>query len=120
MYRFETCILLTRSRIRKDLLSGTTLVVDRYAHSGVAFTAAKKVTLLCYSQLLSSLCFLLSQVDSLEWCKGPDRGLPSPDVVFYLRLSSEEALKRAGYGEERYEKKSFQEVSSRENALKCA
>ena len=46
--------LLARFRIRKDLLSGTTLVVDRYAHSGVAFTAAKKVTLLCYSQLLNS------------------------------------------------------------------
>uniref|UniRef100_A0A1X7UW07 Thymidylate kinase-like domain-containing protein n=1 Tax=Amphimedon queenslandica TaxID=400682 RepID=A0A1X7UW07_AMPQE len=48
---------------------------------------------------------------SLDWCKCPDRGLPCPDVIFYFHLSSEEALKRSGYGEERYEKKSFQEVS---------
>lgn len=32
-----------RSKIRTSLLSGTTLVVDRYAYSGVAFTAAKQV-----------------------------------------------------------------------------
>ena len=31
--------------MRRDLMSGTTLVIDRYAHSGVAFTAAKKVIL---------------------------------------------------------------------------
>ena len=32
-----------RSKIRTSLLSGTTLVIDRYAYSGVAFTAAKQV-----------------------------------------------------------------------------
>ncbi|XP_019859308.1 PREDICTED: thymidylate kinase-like [Amphimedon queenslandica] len=80
--------------MRRDLKSGTTLVIDRYAHSGVAFTAAKKVA-------------------SVDWCKGPDRGLPCPDVIFYFHLSSEEALKRSGYGEERYEKKSFQEEVAR-------
>uniref|UniRef100_A0A1X7TPP1 Uncharacterized protein n=1 Tax=Amphimedon queenslandica TaxID=400682 RepID=A0A1X7TPP1_AMPQE len=46
---------------------------------------------------------------SVDWRKDPDRGLPCPDVIFYFHLSSEEGLKRSGYGEERYEKKSFQE-----------
>lgn len=31
------------SEIKRDLLAGQTLVVDRYAYSGVAYTAAKKV-----------------------------------------------------------------------------
>lgn len=30
--------------IKKDLLAGTTIVVDRYVYSGVAFSAAKVVT----------------------------------------------------------------------------
>ena len=35
--------LFPRPEIKRILLSGTSLVVDRYAFSGVAFTAAKKV-----------------------------------------------------------------------------
>ncbi len=31
--------------MKRDLLSGQTLVVDRYAYSGVAYTAAKKVSM---------------------------------------------------------------------------
>ena len=46
----------------------------------------------------------------MDWCKGPDRGLPEPDLVFYLHLSPTEAKERAQYGEERYEKMAFQEV----------
>ena len=44
----------------------------------------------------------------LEWCRQPDRGLPRPDIVFFLDVSGEEAQKRGGYGEERYERKEFQ------------
>ena len=35
-------------------------------------------------------------------------GLPRPDVVVFLDLEPEEAEKRGGFGEERYEKKEFQ------------
>ncbi|XP_065055728.1 thymidylate kinase-like isoform X2 [Rhopilema esculentum] len=75
--------------MKKDLLNGTTLVIDRYAFSGVAYTAAKGF--------------------SIEWCKGSDRGIIAPDIVFYLDLPLKEASGRGGYGEERYETKSFQE-----------
>ncbi len=68
---------------------GVTLVVDRYAFSGVAFSAAKDGL-------------------SLEWCKQPDRGLPRPDLVCFLDVSPEEARKRGGFGEERYENEEFQ------------
>jgi dTMP kinase len=45
----------------------------------------------------------------LEWCKNPDRGLPNPDLVLYLDISIEESMKRGEFGNERYEKKAFQE-----------
>ncbi|KAI1297627.1 hypothetical protein EDD11_007020 [Mortierella claussenii] len=75
--------------IRRKLLSGTHLVVDRYAYSGVAFSTAKGL--------------------DLTWCKNPDRGLIRPDLTFFLDLPTHEAEKRGGFGEERYEKRELQE-----------
>lgn len=50
----------------------------------------------------------------MEWCKGPDRGLPAPDVVFFLRLSSKAAEQRSDYGGERYEQTEFQQRVARQ------
>lgn len=75
-------------RIRQALSAGETVVVDRYAFSGVAYSAAKGL--------------------DAEWCKGPDRGLPAPDVVVYLDLPFEAAEKRGEFGAERYEKEDMQ------------
>ena len=66
-------------------------MVDRYAYSGVAFTAAKGAPGL-----------------DRAWCMAPDVGLPAPDAVFFLNLTVEQAAARGGYGEERYEKADFQ------------
>lgn len=89
------CLCTTLSSGREELLrklhAGTTLVVDRYAYSGVAFTAAKG----------------LPGLDR-AWCMAPDAGLPAPDAVFFLSLTVEAAEARGGYGEERYEKAEFQ------------
>jgi dTMP kinase len=74
------------------LQSGTTLVVDRYAYSGVAYSAAKGVPGM-----------------DVEWCRNPDIGLPAPDLVVYLRVSNAVAAARSGFGEERYEKAEFQD-----------
>lgn len=76
-------------KIKQLLNNGTCVVMDRYAFSGVAFTAAKKGF-------------------DVTWCKNPDRGLPSPDVVFYLDISTTDAMSRASFGNERYEKAEFQ------------
>ncbi|KAG0174649.1 hypothetical protein DFQ28_005243 [Apophysomyces sp. BC1034] len=70
------------------LQSGKSLVVDRYAYSGVAFSSAKGL--------------------DLTWCKNPDVGLLIPDVVLFLDLPIAEAEKRGGFGDERYEKKELQ------------
>ena len=80
------------------LLSGTTLVVDRYAYSGVAYSAAKSVPGM-----------------DMEWCKGPDRGLPAPDLVIYMRAGHAVAAERSGFGEERYEKAEFQDKVSQQS-----
>jgi dTMP kinase len=80
-----------REELLQKLREGTTLVVDRYAFSGVAFTAAKAIPGL-----------------DRAWCMAPDAGLPAPDAVFFLNLTVEQAAARGGYGEERYEKADFQ------------
>lgn len=77
-----------QSEMEKELLNGTTLIVDRYSYSGVAFSAAKGL--------------------DVEWCKKPEMGLIKPDLVLYLTLSPEELAKRGGFGEERYEVPEFQ------------
>ncbi|KAL7737749.1 hypothetical protein ACLKA6_006140 [Drosophila palustris] len=74
--------------IREELLAGTTLICDRYAYSGAAYTAAKGL--------------------DFNWCCAPDRGLIKPDAVFYLKAQPAELISRGSYGEERYEKVEFQ------------
>jgi dTMP kinase len=59
--------------ISKRLLAGTSLICDRYAYSGVAFTSAKGL--------------------DTEWCKSSDRGLPRPDCVIYLDMPVDDAAK---------------------------
>ncbi|XP_063901774.1 thymidylate kinase-like isoform X2 [Zophobas morio] len=76
--------------IQAKLLSGVTLIVDRYAFSGVAYTSAKGY--------------------DFEWCKSPDVGLPKPDLVLFLEMSAESASRRNEYGEERYEHLYFQKA----------
>uniref|UniRef100_A0A8C3WQF2 Thymidylate kinase n=1 Tax=Catagonus wagneri TaxID=51154 RepID=A0A8C3WQF2_9CETA len=75
--------------MKEKLSQGITLVVDRYAFSGVAFTSAKENF-------------------SLDWCKQPDAGLPKPDLVLFLELQLAEAAARGGFGLERYESGAFQ------------
>jgi len=72
----------------KKLNSGITLIVDRYAFSGVAFTSAKGL--------------------DLEWCKTCDKGLPTPDAIFYMDITIDEASSRGDFGGERYEVSDFQ------------
>ncbi|XP_072429254.1 thymidylate kinase [Chiloscyllium punctatum] len=76
--------------IKEKLQQGVTLILDRYAFSGVAFTSAKPDF-------------------TLEWCKQPDVGIPKPDVILFLHLQPSTAAKRGGFGNERYENYAFQD-----------
>ncbi|KAK4457114.1 thymidylate kinase-domain-containing protein [Cladorrhinum samala] len=73
------------------LASGTTVVCDRYYHSGIVYSAAKRNPSL-----------------SLSWARGPEVGLPRPDLVLFLDLDEDEAKKRGGWGGERYEQAEMQ------------
>lgn len=77
--------------IEADISDGITVIIDRYSYSGAVYSAAKGNPDL-----------------SLEWAWQPEVGLPRPDVLLFLSISSEEAAKRGGYGEERYETDSMQ------------
>ncbi|GLU01528.1 hypothetical protein SLE2022_188340 [Rubroshorea leprosula] len=77
-----------RSMMEAKLRAGTTLLVDRYSYSGVAFSSAKGL--------------------DIGWCKAPEAGLLAPDLVLYLDIPPEKAVERGGYGGERYEKLEFQ------------
>ncbi|KAI3974723.1 hypothetical protein MKX01_029950 [Papaver californicum] len=79
---------MCRTLMESKLRSGTTLIVDRYSYSGVAFSSAKGL--------------------DIEWCKGPEKGLLAPDLVAYLDVPPEKAAERGGYGGERYEQLEFQ------------
>ena len=72
-------------------MNGITIIIDRYSYSGAVYSAAKDNPDL-----------------SLEWAWHPEVGLPRPDLLLFLSISSEEAAKRGGYGEERYETDAIQ------------
>uniref|UniRef100_A0A1B0G795 Thymidylate kinase n=1 Tax=Glossina morsitans morsitans TaxID=37546 RepID=A0A1B0G795_GLOMM len=78
-----------QNEMKELLLSGTSLIVDRYLYSGIAYSTAKGL--------------------SYEWCLAPEKGLLRPDIVFYMKMNSIDGLlERGNFGDERYEKKEFQ------------
>ncbi|XP_011688052.1 PREDICTED: thymidylate kinase [Wasmannia auropunctata] len=76
--------------MEKALLSGTTLVIDRYAASGAVYTAANTGR-------------------SLNWCQQADLGLPKPDCVMFLKVSKQQQEQRGDWGKERFEHDEFQQ-----------
>ncbi|KAF5339427.1 hypothetical protein D9611_009846 [Ephemerocybe angulata] len=85
------------STIENLLNEGVTVIADRYAFSGIAFSASKVEA---SDATVPKLPF--------EWCRAPDIGLPAPDAVLFLDIAPEQARLRGGYGDERYEKEEMQ------------
>ena len=77
------------------LNDGVHILLDRWSYSGVSYSAAKPGM-------------------NLEWCKMSERGLPAADLVCYLKVSEETAMKRSHWGESRYDNVDFQ-VKVKEN-----
>ena len=72
-----------------DILdSGTSVVCDRYAYSGVTYSIAKGL--------------------DFDWCCGADKGLIKPDLVIYFQASAEQLAMRDGFGDEVFENLEFQ------------
>ncbi|ONH79109.1 Thymidylate kinase [Saccharomyces cerevisiae] len=79
--------------IKKDLLEGKNIVMDRYVYSGVAYSAAKGTNGM-----------------DLDWCLQPDVGLLKPDLTLFLSTQDvDNNAEKSGFGDERYETVKFQE-----------
>lgn len=78
------------NEILLTLQEGTHVMLDRYVYSGVAYSLSKP------------------NLRSKEWLYAPEIGLPKPDLTLFLTIPLEELASRKGWGEERYEKESFQ------------
>merc|ERR1719502_726706 len=74
--------------IIETLNNGESVVCDRYAFSGVAYSAAKGL--------------------DFEWCQKPDVGLPAPDGIFFLHVDESVGASRQNFGDERYENTDLQ------------
>ncbi|KAA6396184.1 MAG: thymidine monophosphate kinase [Streblomastix strix] len=96
---------------RKDYIenllnSGVNLICDRYAYSGVAYTAAKRRIQIPQIEQQDKP---LEGDARLSALLEPDYGLPAPDVVILFELDANEAMKRKEVGQEEiYEKTEFQ------------
>lgn len=78
--------------IIKSLQSGTTIIVDRYAASGAAYTAA-------------------ATNKSLSWCQKADSGLPQADLTILIKVS-EKTQNTRNWDGEIYENMTFQKKVS--------
>ncbi|KAI7960266.1 hypothetical protein MJO29_005334 [Puccinia striiformis f. sp. tritici] len=88
--------------IHTTLQSGTTIICDRYAFSGTAFTAAKfNIRVPPEPEPIATLA-----------CA--DRGLPLPDLVIFLTLGEQSLDNREGFGRERYENTELQDEVKRQ------
>jgi len=71
------------------ILSGRTVICDRWGYSCVAYSAAKM-----------GLKF--------DWCKNVCTGMLQPDLVVHLDAPEGDVAQREGYGEEKFESVAFQ------------
>lgn len=96
-----------RPSIRADLEAGKTVVCDRYAFSGIAYSVAKvRGSPLFRSPPHTNV--LSPQGLPFDWCLSCDASLPAPDLTLFLTLSPAAAAQRGGYGAERYENEPLQ------------
>lgn len=94
--------------IHNLLNQGCFVVLDRYIYSGIAYTLAKNNLDDSDANKSISRGKKSSNLASVDWLLGPDKGLPKPDLTMFLTLDLEEISKRKGWGNERYELQQFQ------------
>ena len=69
--------------IREAINRGTTVLVDRYVASGVAYSRAISLP--------------------TDWCEQPDKGLLKPDLTIWIHVGCQAQKDRGGWGDERYD-----------------
>lgn len=81
-----------KSQLENCLYSGTNIIVDRYAFSGIVYSSAKHIPDM-----------------SLNWCINPDCGIPQPDLIIFMDIKPSICSNRAEFGNEVYETNAFQQ-----------
>jgi dTMP kinase len=81
-----------QDEIRKTLNSGTSVILDRYALSGLAYSIARDL--------------------DYDWCCSTELGLIRPDICIFLEITSDDVKHRQDYGKERDENELFQKKVS--------
>uniref|UniRef100_A0A1I7WV54 dTMP kinase n=1 Tax=Heterorhabditis bacteriophora TaxID=37862 RepID=A0A1I7WV54_HETBA len=122
LYRNITCLL--------DRLDSTGQLIDQYLKGEVDFSEqalhllfsanrwqkaaeiknkiGKGVDVICDRYFISGIAYSLAKGLNEHWVRQSDVGLPLPDLVFFFKLSPEEAMNRTGFGEERLETEPMQ------------
>lgn len=77
--------------ISKLMDEGISVILDRYSYSGIAFSAAKENM-------------------NISWCAACERGLPKPDITFFLKTHHVDLSQRNSFGHERYEQLEYQDT----------
>uniref|UniRef100_A0A0K0E954 dTMP kinase n=1 Tax=Strongyloides stercoralis TaxID=6248 RepID=A0A0K0E954_STRER len=80
--------------IKSLLNDGIIVICDRYVYSGISYSLAKGL--------------------ERKWVISSDVGLPKPDIVLFFDIAPESTRARDGFGEEVFEKKSFQDIVYKE------
>ena len=75
--------------IEAALAQGMTVICDRYAYSGIAYSVGLG--------------------ESLQYCQSVEADLPAPDAVIYFKLPVADAVKRAGFGGDCHDIEALQE-----------
>lgn len=78
------------AEMRRELDRGQHLIVDRYSHSGIAYSMAKGI--------------------DRHWACQPEVGLPRPDLVLFFDIDSQAVSRRNGFGQEAFECGDFQQL----------
>lgn len=79
-------------KIQRYIEAGTTVVVDRYVYSGIAYSTARGL--------------------EYEWCRRAESGLPAADLTLFLHIPVHLISQRSGFGNERYETEMFQTAAN--------
>lgn len=90
-------------KILRLLEDGTSIVLDRYIYSGIAYSYAAERVGKEGTDTGTSTDGSTDPITFPSWLYSPDIGLPAPDLTIFLSIDPATAQQRPGYGAERYE-----------------
>ncbi|KAH9411575.1 thymidylate kinase [Ordospora pajunii] len=81
---------------------------DRYEHKQMIEELRKDSVVLCDRYAMSGVVYSAAKGLDLGWCEMTEELLPKPDVTVFIDVPTDELCKRKGFGEEVYDNMEFQ------------